>query len=60
MRCHAAVRGAVTGRSGPHKPGADRRTGRSVGFREEAALPWRHAARTGLKADVILRWIKGA
>ena len=37
MRCHAAEPGAVTGRFGPHKPGADRRTGRSVGFRKEAA-----------------------
>src|SRR5262245_39165964 len=40
--------GAVTSRPGS-QPGADWRGGRSVGFREEAALPGRHAARAGRK-----------
>src|SRR6266540_3028313 len=54
MRCHAAEWGAVTGRFGPHKPGADRRTGGPVGFRKEAASAvkaWLHGpgGRAGLK-----------
>ncbi len=54
MRCHAAEWGAVTGRFGPHKPGADRRTGGPVGFRKEAATAvkaWLHGpgGRAGLK-----------
>src|SRR6266508_948354 len=54
MRCHAAEWGAVTGRFGPHKPGADRRTGGPVGFRKEAAnavKAWLHGpgGRAGLK-----------
>src|SRR6266508_6142382 len=54
MRCHAAEWGAVTGRFGPHKPGADRRTGGPVGFPKEAATAvkaWLHGpdGRAGLK-----------
>ena len=60
MRRSCSGAGSGDQQAGPRKPGTGWRGGRSVGFREEAALPWRHAARTGLKADVILRWIKGA
>ena len=52
MRCHAAEPGAVTSLRGLHNPGCSWRTGRSVGFREEAARAPRGAAlRTGRKGE---------
>ena len=47
MRCHAAERGAVTGRFGPHKPGADRRT---VGRPSAKSSACQHEAMTASEA----------
>src|SRR6266508_3367214 len=60
MRRHAAERGAVTSRFGCRNPDTDWRAGRSVGFREEAAV----AGKARLhgpdgRADVTLRLDQG-